>query len=388
VSSERLHHLDALRALTMLLILPAHALVLVGLRGGWSEVGSSVYWTIHVFRLPLFFLVAGFFAALLAGTRGTGALLRNRALRIGIPLVLGIVAVVPLITLEVQALSETPHRPQAHGLALFTDLHPSFLWFLWYLTLIYAGALLIRCLLAKMPAARERLLWAGKRLFTPWFAPLLLAFPAALCLYWQPTWLADAPAESFVPHLDLIGYYTLFFVSGWLLCAAPGLRDSIERRHWQHLALAALTLPAALALYLLQSEPAIGTSSTFHLLALLLLSVATWSLSFGLLGLARRFGRRPNPTLRYWTDASYWIYLSHFPVMAAIALTISGLAMPEALRLLVLVTATLGLIFPAYGAFVRHSAVGRVLHGPRPRGKVHVTRWKLTPPARAAERRA
>ncbi|MDX6608116.1 MAG: hypothetical protein QOF85_41 [Solirubrobacterales bacterium] len=388
MNSERLHYLDALRALTMLLILPAHALALVGLRGGWNDVEASVYWTIHVFRLPLFFLIAGFFAALLARARGTRGLVRNRVIRIGIPLILGVLVVAPLITWEVQALSERPYRPHAQGLTAFVDPHPSFLWFLWYLVLIYAGALLIRCLLARMPVARGGLLRVGKRLLSRRSAPVLLAVPAALCLYWQPTWLADTPAESFVPHLDLLGYYSLFFASGWLLHAVPGLRESIEHRYLQHLALAALALPAALALYLLQSEPAVGTRSVFHLLALLLLSVATWSLSFGLLGLARRFGQQPHPTLRYWTDASYWIYLSHFPVMAAFALAISGLAMPEALRLLVLATATLALIFPAYGAFVRHSAIGRVLHGPRPRDTVHITRWKLTPPTAAAERRA
>ena len=368
--SGRLNHLDALRALTMVLILPAHALAVIGLRGGWNDLEASIYWTIHVFRLPLFFLVAGFFAALLIRARGVPALLRNRAVRIGIPLLVGVVAVVPLITLEVQALAESPHRPEAQGLAAFADPHPSFLWFLWYLTLIYAGALLIRRVLAALPRVRQGLLESSGRLLSHWSAPLLLAVPAALLLYWQPTWLASAPSESFVPQLDLLGYYAIFFFSGWALFATPGLRETIEQRPRRYLPLAALTLPPALALYLLQGEPAIGTSRAFHLLALLLLSVATWALVLGLLGVARRFGERPNPTLRYWTDAAYWIYLSHFPVMAALALLVAELPMPEAVRLMVLSCGTLALIYPAYGAFVRHTAIGRVLHGPRPPDRV------------------
>jgi peptidoglycan/LPS O-acetylase OafA/YrhL len=369
VKPERLHHLDALRALTMVLILPAHALALVGLRGGWNDVEASIYWSIHVFRLPLFFIVAGFFAALLIRARGVSELLRNRAVRISVPLVVGVATVVPLITLEIQALSEMPHRPGAQGLEALADPHPSFLWFLWYLTLIYAGALLIRRLLAAMPGARVALLGKARGLIEHWSAPLLLALPAGLLLYRQPTWLASAPSEEFVPHLDLLGYYALFFASGWLLFAVPGLRREIERRPGRHLTVAALAFPPALALYLLQSEPAIGTSRFFHLLALVLLSVATWSLAFGLLGVARRFGSRPSPRLRYWTDAAYWIYLSHFPVMAAIALAIAALPMPEAVRLAVLSCGTLALIYPAYGAFVRHTAIGRVLHGPRPQSR-------------------
>jgi peptidoglycan/LPS O-acetylase OafA/YrhL len=101
-------------------------------------------------------------------------------------------------------------------------------------------------------------------------------------------------------------------------------------------------------------------------LALLLLSVATWSLTFGLLGAAGRYLSEPSPRLRYWADASYWIYLSHFPVMVAIAIAVFAVPMATSVQFLVLVTATLALVYPAYGAFVRHSAVGRILHGPRP----------------------
>jgi glucans biosynthesis protein C len=383
----RLHHLDFLRALTMLLILPFHALVLIGLRGGLNDFESSVLWTIHVFRLPLFFLIAGFFAALVASSRGTASFLRNRAIRIGVPLVVGVLLVVPPITLEVQALSELPHRPDAQGIAAFVDLHPSFLWFLWYLTLIYAGALLIRRALAGLPAIKRVLLHTGEQLLSGWYGSLLFAIPTALMLYRQPTWIPDAPAESFALHPDLLGYYALFFAAGWLLLAAPDLREAIEQAPWRQLAISALALPPALALYLLQDRPAIGASPAFHLLALVLFSVASWSLVLGLLGLARRFGSTPNRRLRYWTDASYWIYLSHFPVMAGFALIIAGLAMPEALRLAILVVATLAVIFPAYGVFVRHTAIGRVLHGPRPRRESRRrSRFLTRPPAAAGPR--
>lgn len=387
--NARLHHLDALRALTMLLILPAHALAIVGLQtGGWSDAESALYWTIHVFRLPLFFLVAGFFAALLIEARGVAALLRNRAVRIGIPMLVGVAVVVPVITLEIQALSEQPHRPGVEGLGSFADPHPSFLWFLWYLTLIYAATLAARRLLAAWPGAQRWLLTAGSRLIGHRSAPLLLAVPTALLLYRQPTWLAVAPSESFTPQLDLLAYYAIFFATGWLLFAAPGLRQAIELRPRRYLPLVAIALPLALALYLLQQDPALGANRGVHLLALGLLCVSTWALVFGLLGVARRYGQRPNPTLRYWTDASYWIYLSHFPVMAAIALAIAAVPMPEALRLVVLSAATLVLIFPAYGAFVRHTAIGRVLHGPRPRAPRRAPRGLLTRPGTATGPRA
>jgi glucan biosynthesis protein C len=389
MSSDRLHHLDALRALTMVLILPAHAVALMGLRGGWNDAEAAIYWLIHVFRLPLFFLVAGFFAALLIDARGTGAVIRNRLVRIGIPLVVVVTVVAPGLALLLQGVATDPQVSGPDGLLdAFTDLQPSYVWFLWYLAMLYSAGLALRIVLARSAGLRGRLSHAGSRLLPHGIAPLLLAMPCTLLLYRQPTWIAEAPAESFLPHFDLLAYYGLFFASGWALFAIRGLREQIELQPHRYALFAAVSLPPALALFLLQDVPAIGGSRWFHLLALLLLSVTTWSLVFALLGLSRRFLREPVPRLRYWADASYWIYLSHFPVMAAFALVLFQLALPNSLRLAILAFATLAVIYPVYGILVRHGPIGRVLHGPRPRAKVRLTRWKLTQPAAATERRA
>jgi len=391
VKRERLHHLDGLRALTMLLILPAHALAVTGLKQGWNDVEATLFWLIHVFRLPLFFLVAGFFAAHLLAGRGTAELLRNRAVRIGVPLVVCVLVVAPVLTLLLRSIAVVEYRPGAQGIAAFAHLHPSFVWFLWYLALLYPAALLARRLLLALPRARALLAGAGARLLPHPIAPLALAIPCAVLLYRQPTWTAGTPSESFLPQLDLLAYYAVFFACGWGLCSIGGLREKIEAAPGRYAALAGLALPPALALYLTQSEAAIGTSRWFHLLALLLLSVTTWSLAFGLLGLSRRFLRSPSPRLRYWADASYWIYLSHFPLMAAIAIGLFELAMPSSLRLAILVAATLALVFPAYGAFVRHGPVGRVLHGrraPRARPEPRHGGTRLTRPRAATGRRA
>jgi glucans biosynthesis protein C len=385
--NERIHHLDALRALTMLLILPAHALSLIALNNeGWTGVERAAYWLIHVFRLPLFFLVAGFFAALLLEARGSQALLSNRLIRIGVPMLVVILLVGPPLDLLVQSQMGLDIRPE--GIRAFLDFQPSYVWFLWYLTMLYSVSLLARWTLGALPATRQLLLRSGSGLLSNWAAPLLLAIPCAISLYWQPTWAAEAPSFSFRPHPDLLAYYGIFFASGWVLFKAEGLREKIELRPHVYLALAALALPPALVLYLLQSEPEIGTSRVFHVLALLLLSIATWSLVFGLPGLARRFLREPSSRLRYWADASYWIYLSHFPVMVALGLIVFELPIPDSLRLVLLIFVTLGLILPAYGAFVRHTAIGRVLHGPRPHGERLRRHWSLNRQAGAAEPQA
>jgi peptidoglycan/LPS O-acetylase OafA/YrhL len=104
-STERQHHLDAVRAFAMLLGIVLHA-SLSYFDSGWAVndgVDSGFFAVlliaIHGFRMPLFFLLSGYFTALLVQRRGIAATAKNRLLRITIPLVIGAVTIVPLTTL-------------------------------------------------------------------------------------------------------------------------------------------------------------------------------------------------------------------------------------------------------------------------------------------------
>ncbi|MHC5002836.1 MAG: acyltransferase family protein [Planctomycetota bacterium] len=99
----RRHDLDALRAFAMLLGIGLHAALsfmdvswVVQDRARTPELGLVVS-AIHGFRMPLFFLLSGFFTAMLWRRRGIGGLLRHRAQRIALPLGLGCVTIVPLM---------------------------------------------------------------------------------------------------------------------------------------------------------------------------------------------------------------------------------------------------------------------------------------------------
>ena len=52
---------------------------------------------IHTFRMPVFFVIAGFFAAFLYTTRGANTLFHNRAQRIALPLACGWIILFPLV---------------------------------------------------------------------------------------------------------------------------------------------------------------------------------------------------------------------------------------------------------------------------------------------------
>ena len=47
-------------------------------------------------------------------------------------------------------------------------------------------------------------------------------------------------------------------------------------------------------------------------------ALAIWCWSFAVIGIAMRFLAHANDRVRYIADASYWIYLVHLPVVAAL----------------------------------------------------------------------
>lgn len=98
----RRHDLDALRAFAMLLGIGLHA-SLSFFPAPWpvqdtqqSPLFGLLMFGLHGFRMPLFFLLSGYFTMLLYRRRGLSALLRQRALRILLPCLIGLVTIIPV----------------------------------------------------------------------------------------------------------------------------------------------------------------------------------------------------------------------------------------------------------------------------------------------------
>src|SRR5262249_7242425 len=90
---ERLHALDAVRGGAWLMGVLFHAAMSFMEPRFWI-IGDSatdpalnvVFFVLHMFRMTLFFVIAGFFARMLFHRRGLGGFVRDRAKRIAAPL--------------------------------------------------------------------------------------------------------------------------------------------------------------------------------------------------------------------------------------------------------------------------------------------------------------
>ena len=372
----RIHSLDALRAVMMLLGLVLHTALsyLPALSSGeWayqdpqsSEEFGWLVSLIHTFRMPAFFVVAGFFASFLVQRRGTGAFLRHRLHRIGIPLAGSWILLFPLTAaawIFAASRSGVPLGP-APGSA-DAGLGLMHLWFLYQLLVLSAAAALFRSGFGRWwPAGAARLTHIAHQALAQRWILLVLVGITALTLIPAEAWELETD-DSLLPPLRLLAAYGVFFVFGWL---EHGRRRSFGRLRDGALARLAgglffHTLYLAVVTPHLETEP--GEAPWAHRTGMVLLAVSMWLFVLGFLGLFRRWLDAPSPAWRYLSDASYWMYLIHLPLTVALPPLLAGWGAPGVVKFGLALGAVAAITLVTYHYGVRSTWVGKRLNGRR-----------------------
>jgi len=357
----RLHDLDALRSFAMLLGLLLHgALFLTGVEDWpfndpWSytiELQSNPYaymiMVIHGFRMPVFFLISGFFTAMLWQSRGWNRLAEHRIRRIALPLLIGVITIIPLNSWMMGTGDFQPIRDWLTAWIGGFD----HLWFLWYLLWMVA----IFLAFVKLRIQFKHRLW--------WLLIPLSVIP--MYLMEDQSFGADpfSPTIDLLPPLHLLAYFSAFFFLGAFFYQ----KDYQVQRWWTIFILPSLLLvfPVGLALLfpetLLESTPSyawIGTSISQAAFA--------WLMSFGLMGFFNWIASKERQWIRYMSDASYWIYLWHFPLVLLSQMFLMNLSMNPHLKFILLCTSILAFLLVIYQIGVRYTLIGTTLNGRRTR---------------------
>ncbi|WP_227488147.1 acyltransferase family protein [Brachybacterium subflavum] len=394
--SARLHHLDALRAGALLLGVVLHTVLGFVPGAAWlfqdtrtASWALPVMVVIHLFRMILFMMLAGYFGRMVLMRRGTGSYVRDRLLRIGAPLIAFWPLAVLSLPVVIVAGSAALGRPlpgavqggaedtggaqggaDEGGPGLLDLLTPGQLWFLLLLVEIILVVVLVRALLVRLLGADRagRAARAIGRVLSSPAGLLLAALPYAAGLVAQgtniggiqePTTLIPVPGASLA--------YGGAFLVGWFLQVETRALGRMARG-W----------PLCLALAGLLTAPLlVGGSGTPEspVLTLVLVPLAGWTWVRGLLGLAARAMDREIFAVRYLADASYWIYLLHLPLVVALGLAMAELPLPPLVKVALNLLLTTGILLLAYDLMVRSTWIGRWLNGHRrPRALLPATR--------------
>lgn len=385
-SRERLHGLDAVRGIALLFGVIVHASVswLPGAQYFWlthdtspSDFAGLVFYVPHMFRMLLFFLLAGFFARMACERLGAKGFIRDRARRIAMPLLAGwgpmlaAILAVGAWAAWVANNGQLPPPPETPPLSP-SHFPLTHLWFLYVLLLCYLAALALRAMLGCSDTVR-RAVDAGVRMLASPVGPLLLAVPlgAALCTHaqWYAWFGIPTPDQSLYPNLAACIAFGSAFGFGWLLQRQPVLLQNWAMRWPLHLAIALLATAGCLWHVGLTPRLVPAAQDIATLAYAVSYAIAGWSWTFALVGLGLCFLSAHSPWRRYLADASYWIYLAHLPLVMALQVAMSRVQWPWHVEFASVLLVAIAMLLVSYDLLVRSSAIGAWLNGQRkPRG--------------------
>lgn len=382
---QRWHGLDAVRGLALVAGVFLHS-AMAFLPGPpvWliadttrSTTLSVAFFAIHMARMTLFFVLAGFFARLLAERGGCRGFVENRIMRIALPLVV----FWPLVWCGILFVMGAATPGDGGGIPKLTaaTFPLTHLWFLYLLLWLYAGLLLVRALVRAIDprgAIRSAVDRVTRLVLQPW-APLVLALPVTWALYAHPYWFpwfgVPTPDTGLMPNRAALVTYGLAVAMGWLLHRQRELVLPRLARQWPwFLGLGGGAVVACLVLTSTAPLLVPAPFGTAKLRFAAVYAVGLWGWALGLIGLALRFLGNPSPARRYLADASYWIYIAHLPLVMALQLLIRDWALPWPIKYFSLVATAMAILLVTYHFLVRPTVIGALLNGRRiPRTRPH-----------------
>lgn len=374
IENSRLHYMDNLRAIIMILGVFFHAALAYSpaLHSIWfsaDQVNSPLMdhfvSFFHLFRMPLFFAIAGFFTALLVTRRGTGGMLKNRSGRILLPFAIfwplvtaGIVVSIgwalanvqnpsPLLQMitQMQQLPDAPKPP-------ITTAH---LWFLYYLMFFYVLVWVFRALVPE---------YLGQKILSLHPALAILLLPLLLLPGLMMARLPFPAPESFLPQLWALLFFGGFFAGGYLLYRSFRLVDFFNKT-WPLLIAGSLLLFGLFQAMVPEQTGFDYVAPAWPQRILLMLCTAFISVWMSVAGLA--FAKKcldlRNGFMRLLSDASYWIYIVHLPVVLAVQYWLLDQTGGVVYKYSISVAATLAISFISYLVLVRWTPIGWMLNG-------------------------
>jgi glucans biosynthesis protein C len=377
VAVQRYHSLDALRAAMMLLGLVLHSAASytdTALGSAWpfrdrqtSVAFDLVIFFIHLFRMPAFFVVAGFFGALLYYRSGAAGFARNRGRRVLLPLVIFWGLMMPIVAFGFifsirQVGAEMPWG-DITGKPLQRQPILGHLWFLYYLLIFYivaaAAVPMARAVGARL---RKRSYSVVRAIAARWWGPLVLAAITMVTLIPMEAAGLDT-AAALVPPIRVLVAYGVFFAFGWCLFSH---RDLIPRfaDRWKPMLVTGIAASAGY-LFVVVAQTGFTDATVWHFTAIALAAPAIWFIIFGTMGLFVRYMEKPRPLVRYLSDASYWMYLTHLGPAAWLPGILAHVDAPAVVKFSLVLGLTTFSTLITYHYFVRSTFIGELLNGRR-----------------------
>jgi glucan biosynthesis protein C len=371
----RRYDIDWLRMAAVLLLIPFHSARVFNAGEAFyaknDRVSSALQrfiMFVYPWHMSLLFVLAGAASWFALGFRSGGRFAGERVKRLLVPLLFGLVVIVPPQAYFGMLTNSTADRSWWSQYAYFWThwdpandyagpWTPGHLWFIGYLLVYSLLALGIFLWLRR-----------GGRRVIDWFAQacripgVLIIVPSFVIMVERALGLMkDQSGQS------PIGYF-LLFVFGFVLVADERITAAVER-HWRWvlpLGIAAMATRAALWPH---TEEWAKMSWQDIVFDWLIYVPGVWMMIVGLLGLFHRFANRTNRAYSYASGAAYPFYILHQTVIVALAYLVVQWGVGIPLKFTVVAVGAFCLTVAIYEVAVRRWGAVRFLFGMKPKRK-------------------
>lgn len=334
-----------------------------------SALADWVMWPIELMIMPLFLIIAGFFAYRSAAKQSALALVTSRARRLLLPFAVAgtVLLTINLYVWTIGLVHDGIVSPRKLKSFKFDDELADQIWgtgHLWFLLYVFLYIALLAAAKRFIPGRAYS--WSTRHPSTGKLRKLSLAclpIAAVICLIVAPE-VVWGFQHSPLPVPSKWIYSGLFFAAGLALAHLDPELEHLKRRGNQLLGLAVAMIPGTMLLGLWRLDAVTDRSSLIVLTALSTLTVACAALiSFGLIGAAARYARSIPKSISYLAAGSFCLYLVHHPILGLIHLDMELIWAegPASTKLAVSFIAAIGVSLLIYEAAIRKTALGRWL---------------------------
>lgn len=396
-ATQRLYYFDYLRVLAVFMGIIMHSTMAFTTTDFYfwylkvnnaSIIADNIVLLVHVYYMPLFFLIAGYFASQMYQKYQWQGLIRNRASRIGLPFLILMLILIPIHTEDLfyyiynHQLSSGGAIPAGPHFATWISSQISMLyhtgqlwqyydnnntyWFLYYLLLYYVGILLLQLLingLNKVLSAKVKQ-WINLIVTNIYQNPLVIAMILFGILSNSQTWYLDI-SYKFYPPLHIIFFYAVFFLMGWFMQRQNSI--TICTRHC--VIYFVLTMCVFLPTYYILRMHSVDYGNPHYglygMICLLLYALIASYLIFSTTGLTILYLNKDNRIIRYLADSSYWLYIGQIPIIVLAQIIFIHLSWPSLIQFICILLFSVFILLILYQYIVRHTWIGQLLNGTR-----------------------
>ncbi len=323
---------------------------------------------VQTFSMPVFFSVSGFLAAMLFVEQGPEKMILNRLKRIVLPFAMGLLILYPVVfnvftyfiltvSHNTSILSASIEAFKNSAWKNFSTIH---LWFLYFLCFFCVGGWAISLLCEKIsPKISPKISMYFGAIFRLRLAPVLFAGVTYQLLCAQGKVFIYRYAGFSIVN-GIVFQYACFFGFGWLLYHQKKHLERFKKDDWLFAITGAMLFIVHIAIF--SMKPGIEKTSGLYVSAALY-AVSIWLFVFGTIGLFLRFFNTYSPVARYISDASYWIYLVHLPIVVFFQAMLISVDLNPFLKFLIVISATFIVVLITYNFMVRNTFIGKFLNG-------------------------